>query len=201
MKRMAVLSFFISLAVNTVSIAAELCSAPTIENIIPGVYQTQNGFCYLVEGPTPSADRFVYTFRGYNSFTGCNSGIDKFTALITTGSASDHPDIGDREVVPSLQASYIYGFVTGGGSFDIVTPIDSSWNQNELLGVRQSGDQLIIGLFSDGLPGNIIDFTTPLETALLTKISEATCREADPNRDGETNILDVITLIDFVLGN
>lgn len=201
MKRIIFLSFFISLVVNTVSIAAELCAPPTVENITPGVYQTQNGFCYILEGPTPSAGRFIYTFRGYNSFKGCNSGIDNFTALITTGSASDHPDIGDREIVPDLQASYVYGFVTGGSSFSIITPIDSSWGQNELLGVRQSGNQFIIGLFSNGASNNIIDFTTPVETAVLTKISETTCLEADPNRDGETNILDVVMLIDLVLGN
>ena len=50
--------------------------------------------------------------------------------------------------------------------------INTEWDQNELIGVRQSGDQSNIGLFSEGGDNNDIpnDFKDPRETVILTKI-------------------------------
>ena len=141
-----------------------------VTNITPGVYQTQSGFCYVLEGPSMiDANRSLYTIRGVNRdiSPNCNPTSDAFTAAIASGNAAGHPDIGNREIVPSLVDNYVYGIIAGNGSIS-AHPINRNWEQNELIGVRQSGDQLIIGLFSD----NGADFKDPVETAILTKVVE-----------------------------
>lgn len=140
-----------------------------VTNITPGVYQTQRGFCYVLEGPSMiDANRSLYTIRGVDrNFSANCEGLDRFAASIVSGPASGHPDIGSREIVPSLVDNYVYGVISGTAAIggQIINP---NWDQNELIGVRQSGDQLIIGLFSD----NGADFKDPVETAILTKVVE-----------------------------
>lgn len=143
-------------------------------NIIPGIYKTQNDYCYLLEGPTLlSANRSLYTIRGINSSSSldCNGIADNFTAQIISGPATDHPDIGGREIVLNLPDTYVYGIVSGGA---IASGIGGNWDTNELIGLRQSGNQLIFGLFSEGIDnnGNIADFKDPRETDILTKVIE-----------------------------
>jgi hypothetical protein len=141
-----------------------------VTNITPGLYRTQQGVCYLLEGPSMiDANRSLYTIRGVNRdfSANCGSNVDRFTASIASGSVAGHPDIGNREIVSSLVDNYVYGVVSGtsvlGGHI-----INPNWEQNELIGLRQSGDQLIIGLFSE----NGADFKDPVETAILTKVVE-----------------------------
>ena len=145
-------------------------------NIVPGLYKTQSNVCYLLEGPTVlSANRSLYTIRGVDSTTSqsCSNARDRFTAQIVSGAAIDHPDIGNREITTNLPDTYVFGFISAAAS---VTSIDiaSRWEQNELIGLRQSGNQLIFGLFSEGVDnnGNITDFKDPRETAILTKVIE-----------------------------
>ncbi len=145
-------------------------------NIVPGLYITQPGNCYLVEGPTLlNANRSLYTIRGVNSSTSasCTNSTDRYTAQIVSGAATSHPDIGNREIVPNLSDTYVYGFISSSGGF-CGQPINCTWDANELLGVRQSGNQLILGLFSEGVDNNgkITDFKDPRETAILTKVIE-----------------------------
>ncbi len=150
--------------------SAEISPPISVANIIPGVYKTQSGICYELEGPSAlDSSRSIYTIRGVAA-SGCNS-IDNFTAVITSGAASGHPDIGDRDIVPHLQASYVYGVNANTGSFS-GHPIGRTWEANELIGIRQSGDQLIFSLFSEGVDnsGNLNDFKDAVETAILTKV-------------------------------
>lgn len=142
-----------------------------VTNITPGLYRTQQNVCYLLEGPSMiDANRSLYTIRGVNrNFSvNCGSGLDEFAAIIASGPAVGHPDIGSREIVPNLVDNFVYGIISGNGSIGGDPIINRDWQQNELIGVRQSGDQLIIGLFSD----NGADFKDPVETAILTKVVE-----------------------------
>ncbi len=142
-----------------------------VTNITPGLYKSQGGICYLLEGPSMiDANRSLYTIRGVNRNFSANCGVlDIFTASIVSGPAAGHPDIGSREIVPNLVNNYVYGVISGGGSLGGAGQvINQGWDQNELIGLRQSGDQLIIGLFSD----NGADFKDPVETAILTKVVE-----------------------------
>lgn len=152
-------------------------SPPVAEaaNIIPGIYRTQAGTCYILEGPTIlNVNRSLYTIRGVNSTSslGCNDALDQFAAQIVSGTATDHPDIGNREIAPNLPNTYVYGFISADASFGQIIGLE--WDQNELIGLRQSGNQLIIGLFSEGedINGNIIDFIDPRITAILTNVIE-----------------------------
>ena len=146
----------------------------SIANIIPGVYFSQRGYCYQLEGPTAlDANRSLYTVRAvFNE--GCNANTaGSFTAQIVSGTASGHPDIGAREIVPNLADTYVYGMVANGES-DGRPEINTDWGANELIGVRQSGEQLIIGLLSEGEDndGAPVDFRDPRATVILTKLVE-----------------------------
>lgn len=140
-----------------------------VTNITPGLYRTQEGLCYLLEGPSMiDVNRSLYTIRGVSSdFSAACGSIDAFTASIASGLAVGHPDIGSREIAPSLVDNYVYGIISGTGSWGGFI-ISQNWQQNEIIGLRQSGDQLIIGLFSE----NGADFKDPVETAILTKVVE-----------------------------
>ena len=142
-------------------------SPPTsIANITPGIYSADASACYILEGPTAvNSSRSIYTIRGYQGEAPCTRPINFFTAQIISGTASGHPDIGTRDIVPNLTDTYVYGFVASSAS-NCCGHITVNFNSNELIGVRQSGNQLIIGLFSE--EGN--DFVDPRETAILTKI-------------------------------
>lgn len=139
-----------------------------VTNITPGLYKSQGGICYLLEGPSMiDANRSLYTIRGVNRDFSANCGVlDRFAASIASGPAAGHPDIGNREIVPSLVDNFVYGAISERSNFSGI--INPDWEQNELIGLRQSGDQLIIGLFSD----NGADFKDPVETAILTKVVE-----------------------------
>ena len=156
-------------------ISSVAISSPVpVTNITPGIYKTQQGLCYQLEGPTMiDANRSLYTFRGVDHETSSECGSkDLFAASIVSGSAAGHPDIGNREIVPNLIDNYVYGFITHRASF--AQDIGITWEANELIGLRQSGNQLIIGLFSEGVDNNDspVDFKDPRETAILTKIIE-----------------------------
>lgn len=141
-----------------------------VTNITPGLYKNQVGTCYLLEGPSMiDANRSLYTIRGVNrDFSANCGGLDRFTASVVSGPAIGHPDIGSREIVSSLVNNYVYGFISENDAAGGTGSITPNWQQNELIGLRQSGDQLIIGLFSD----NGADFKDPVETAILTKVVE-----------------------------
>lgn len=156
-------------------ISSAIVSPPqSIANIIPGIYKTQTGFCYILEGPTiVDGNRSLYTLRGFSDQTGCHSSTDFFTAQFISGAPENHPDIGNREIVPFLPDTYMYGFVTDDGRHGS-QPINSGWDQNELVGIRQSGNQFIIGLFSEGVNNDGVpnDFAEPRESVILTKVIE-----------------------------
>lgn len=145
-----------------------------VANIIPGVYSSQKGYCYILEGPTAlGSSRSVYTFRSI-LVDGCNANSSRaFSAQIVSGLAAGHPDVGERDIVSNLKDDYVYGYIAT-GSTDGRPEVDTAWEQNELLGVRQSGNQLIVGLFSDGVDTNDlpIDFSRPRETVILTKVNQ-----------------------------
>lgn len=107
-----------------------------VTNITPGIYKTQRGNCYLLEGPSMiDANRSLYTIRGVNNVLSleCSTFADNFTVSIISGLATGHPDIGDREIVPSLADNFVYGFISGGASFGNLI-INTGWEQNELIG-------------------------------------------------------------------
>jgi len=155
--------------------SAAISPPVSVANIVPGIYKSQGGYCYILEGPTAlSTNRSIYTIRGYTDDNSCRRSQDSFTAQIASGSANGHPDIGDREIVPNLKDSYVYGFVANAAAWSGSYVINSNWQRNELIGVRQGGEQLIIGLFSEGVDNNDVpnDFKDPRETAILTKVNE-----------------------------
>lgn len=142
-------------------------SPPTsITNITPGIYSADASACYILEGPTMiNSSRSIYTIRGYQGEAPCTRPINFFTAQIVSGAVSGHPDIGNRDIVPNLKDSYVYGYVASEAS-NCCGHITQDFDTNELIGIRQSGDQLIIGLFSD----NGADFIDPVKTAILTRV-------------------------------
>ncbi len=143
----------------------------SIANITPGLYQTQSGRCLLLEGPTLLSQSrcSLYTLRGVGgtvSSINCGSG-DPFSAQIVSGPAAGHPDIGGRDIVPTLTDNWVYGFMADKGSNASGSPL-LSFFPNHLIGVRQSGEQLILGRFSD----NSADFKDPVQTLILTRASQ-----------------------------
>ncbi|HEB78250.1 MAG TPA: hypothetical protein ENI90_06975 [Methylothermaceae bacterium] len=101
----------------------------------------------------------------------CSPG--SLTAQIVSGAATGHPDIGQREIASFLSDQYVYGVISHGGDpLRNNADISRSWQENELIGLRQSGDKLIVGLFSEGVDneGKPQDFKDPVETAILTRV-------------------------------
>jgi len=130
--------------------------------LIPGQYKDQAGYSYTLSEPSMlSESRSLYTLIGF----------DGFSAQIVTGEPTGHPDIGQREIVTSLSASYIYGLITdkynlsNGGN---LRPTNEFWHENQLIGLRQNSETLSITLFSKGSD----DFSTPQEGAVLHRVEE-----------------------------
>jgi hypothetical protein len=152
-----------------ISSAAVSQPVRAITDIATGLYKTQDGYCYLLEGLTIlDADRSLYTIRGVSG-TGCFR-ADNFAAQIISGPASGHSDIGARDIVPNLSNTWVYGYLSSRSSTNCCTTLINyrDWELNELIGLRQSGEQLIMGLFSeDGA-----DFKDPKKSAILTRVTE-----------------------------
>ncbi|BCG64660.1 MAG: hypothetical protein methR_P2451 [Methyloprofundus sp.] len=157
-------------------ITSAAVSAPiSVANITPGVYRSSsNQYCYKLEGPAAlDSNRSVYTFRGVvNAELGCRNSADPFTAQIVSGVATGHPDISERDIVPHLGSDYVYGYIATGSPSTY--GLNRGWESNELIGIRQSGQQLIVGLFSEGVDSNGLptDFARPRETVIMTRVSE-----------------------------
>jgi hypothetical protein len=136
----------------------------SIADIIPGLYRNQQGRCLLLEGPTLlDGSRSLYTLRGVQE-EGCGS-QDNFSAQIVSGIASGHPDIGERDIVINLSDNWTYGFMADRASNSSGSTLQPFF-QNHLIGIRQSGEQLILGRFSDGGA----DFKDPVQTLILTRL-------------------------------
>ena len=89
----------------------------SVANIIPGVYSSQKGYCYILEGPTAlNSNRSVYTIRSI-LVDGCNANSSRaFSAQIVSGLAVNHPDIGERDIVSNLKDDYVYGYIANGAT-------------------------------------------------------------------------------------
>lgn len=137
------------------------------DNIRPGVYQDSNSACYALGGPTLLTDgRRLYTLDGTTEPAGCYQGTSTFRAQFLSGPPAGHPDIGGREIARSLKSTYLYGYIATSANW-ARGGVDTDWEENELLGVRQSGNQLILGDFTDSDQ----DFADPRKTAILTRVS------------------------------
>jgi hypothetical protein len=148
---------------NTVSLQ-EVARPTGLNALIPGKYLDQRGYEYSLEGPSLVLNnRSTFTLRRLNY---------PFSAQIITGPAAGHPDVGGREIVPFLPNTYIYGKILDGSTS--YTPIDRDWNANELIGLRQQGNQLVVSLFSQGpdQEGASTDFAEPLVSVLLSRVVE-----------------------------
>ena len=67
-----------------------------VTNITPGVYKTQQGLCYILEGPSMiDNNRSLYTIRGIDNTASleCPTSKDRFAATIVSGSAAGHPPL------------------------------------------------------------------------------------------------------------
>ncbi|PTN08441.1 hypothetical protein [Nitrosomonas aestuarii] len=138
----------------------------SIADIVPGLYRTQQGKCLLLEGPTLlNGSRSLYTIRGVQE-AGCGT-PDSFSAQIISGVANGHPDIGERDIVASLTDNWIYGFMADRASNSSGSKLQPFF-QNHLIGIRQSGEQLILGRFSDGGA----DLKDPVQTLILTRLAQ-----------------------------
>ncbi|MBK7354077.1 MAG: hypothetical protein IPJ05_11645 [Nitrosomonas sp.] len=136
----------------------------SITDVVPGLYKTQQGRCLLLEGPTLlNGNRSLYTIRGIQE-AGCGT-QDNFSAQIISGTASGHPDIGERDIVIDLSGDWIYGFMADRASNSSGSTLQP-FSQNHLIGIRQSGEQLILGRFSEGST----DFKDPVQTLILTRL-------------------------------
>ncbi|MBX3629192.1 MAG: hypothetical protein KF908_04615 [Nitrosomonas sp.] len=136
----------------------------SITDIVPGLYRTQQGRCLLLEGSTLlDGNRSLYTIRGVQE-EGCGA-QDNFSAQIVSGIASGHPDIGERDIVINLSDNWTYGFMADRASNSSGSTLQP-FSQNHLIGIRQSGEQLILGRFSDGGA----DFKDPVQTLILTRL-------------------------------
>ncbi|BCX82267.1 hypothetical protein MIT9_P1853 [Methylomarinovum caldicuralii] len=151
-------------------ISSAILSPPlAVTNLVTGLYKTTDNQCFELKGPTQIGARSLYTLTPQSSIPGCFGG--RLTAQIVSGAASGHPDIGAREIVPFLSDQYVYGVISNRG---FGQDISINWEENELIGLRQSGDNLIIGLFSEGTDneGKPQDFKDPVETAILTRVAD-----------------------------
>jgi len=129
--------------------------------LIPGQYKDQAGYSYTLSEPSLLSES-----RSLYSLIGDRGG---FSAQIVTGEPTGHPDIGQREIVTSLSASYIYGLITDqqvGGNLD--GRGEFFWHENQLIGLRQTSETLSITLFSKESD----DFSTPQEGAVLHRVEE-----------------------------
>jgi hypothetical protein len=149
---------------NTVSLQ-RIARPSGLNALIPGRYVDQSNYEYSLEGPSLVLNnRSTFTLRRLRY---------AFSAQIITGPAAGHPDIGGREIVPFLPNTYIYGKILDGSA--ISTPVvDRDWNANELIGLRQQGNQLVLSLFSQGpdQEGTSTDFAEPLVSVLLSRVVE-----------------------------
>ncbi len=138
------------------------------DNITPGVYQDSNGACYALGGPTLLPDgRRLYTIDATTEPAGCYQGTSTFRAQFVSGAAVGHPDIGGREIARSLKSTWLYGYIATGANWTR-GGVTTDWEDNELLGVRQSSRQLVLGDFTDSDQ----DFADPKDTAILTRIGD-----------------------------
>ncbi len=99
-----------------------------------------------------------------------------FSLQFVTGSPTGHPDIGNREIISGLNDTYSYGLITDETSLGTFgyTGLGKLWQENQIVGVRQSGNNLQITLFSEGVDseGNPQDFSSQRAGAVLTKVIE-----------------------------
>lgn len=148
---------------NTVSLQG-IARPSGLNALIPGKYVDQSNNEYSLEGPSLVLNnRSTFTLRRLRY---------AFSAQIITGPAAGHPDIGGREIVPFLPNTYIYGKILDGSTG--FNHIDRDWNANELIGLRQQGNQLVLSLFSQGpdQEGSSTDFAEPLVSVLLSRVVE-----------------------------
>lgn len=138
-------------------------------NLIPGEYKDEYANGYSLSEPSSLSDgRLLYILRGTDN----NAGI---TIQIVTGEAEGHPDIGEREIVPFLSSTHIYGIITdNAGSYGNLGYTDTFWLENQLIGVRQAGENLVITLFSEGTDssGNIQDYSNQRAAAILYRVAD-----------------------------
>jgi hypothetical protein len=149
---------------NTVSLQ-EVARPSGLNALIPGKYVDQSGNEYSLEGPSLVLNnRSTYTLRRLRY---------AFSAQIITGPAAGHPDISQREIVPFLPNTYIYGKILD-SSTARYSAIGLDWDDNELIGLRQQGNQLVVSLFSQGpdQEGVSTDLAEPLISGLLTRVVE-----------------------------
>lgn len=151
-------------------------------NYSPGTYHDSDRFAYELQLPSLLSDgRVLYTLFGKTR---------SFTLQFVTGSPTGHPDIGNREIISGLNDTYSYGLITDETPYkDNLLPdgyfrnetsegafYSSSdlWEENQIIGVRQSGNNLQITLFSQGVDseGNPQDFSSQRAGAVLTKVIE-----------------------------
>lgn len=149
---------------NTVSVQ-EIAPPSGLNALIPGKYVDQGGWEYSLE-----ASSLVLEGRSAFILTGLNF---TFSAQIVTGPAAGHPDIGSREIVSFLPNTYIYGKILDGSNRSSPA-IGLDWDANELIGLRQQGNQLVVGLFSQGpnQEGVSTDVAEPIVSVLLTRVVE-----------------------------
>ncbi len=152
--------------ISSINISPALSSS----NLIPGEYYDEGGYHYSLSQPSSLSDgRLLYILRGIrdNQYSATNS------ISVVTGEAEGHPDIGDREIVPSLSPTYIYGIITDetGGNGNFATT-GKRWLENQLIGVRQAGETLSVTLFSEGYDSNnnIQDYNSQRAAAVLYRV-------------------------------
>lgn len=139
-------------------------------NLIPGTYKDESGYSFYLSEPSSLSDgRLLYILRGVE-----DAYPSTITIQIVTGEAEGHPDIGDREIVPFLSPTYIYGIITDYSIRGNFAKTDLHWHQNQLIGVRQAGEMLSFVLFSEGYDdsGEVQDYSTQRAAAVLYQVTD-----------------------------
>lgn len=151
---------------NSVSVLPALSTM----NFIAGTYKDENDREYELQTPSTLSDgRLLYSLFGFG-----------FGLHFITGSPINHPDIGTEDIVTSLNETYAYGRIDADHDSDSAYISAFSrrhhgrdiWGENQIIGVRQSGDNLQVTLFSKTVDGKDKHFAQQQAGAVLTRVTE-----------------------------
>lgn len=133
-------------------------------NLQPGEYVDPDGWCFELTNP------FVYDeTRAAYFIRSCTENYT-FVMELISGPLEGHPQMGDRFTELDMPDNRIYGLITDQVNFS-GTPIHG-WNEFEVFGIRQSGDLLILDLYSELGTFGAGDRELPYDTVTLTKSTD-----------------------------
>ncbi len=143
----------------------------SITSLVVGVYRDVEGYCFELESPIAFTDnRSLYLFKAVTGISGCEKSSNQtLTAQITSGPAVGHPEIGHRSIVKELPDTYVYGIIADAQGYS-GAQINSSWDSNAIIGLRQTGGNLTVARFTNNSISSHEDVKIPVKTVILEKV-------------------------------